>query len=195
MRLEDVNGELTSDSVKVASLFAESLRKIHLTHEGPDFCDAMKAEVERHVQDCSGEYSPKYMVEPEMGDSDPLVDTVDVTEVAAALRLCKGKSTPGEDGIPYSFLKRVPNCTLSTLADLFTACVTFGYFPKAWKSAIGVMLPKQGKDPKVVTNYRPISLLSTVGKLFEKVIVRRMQLHFGATNFFNKYQRAYLEKK
>ena len=105
MRLEDVNGELTSDSVKVASLFAESLRKIHVTHEGPDFCDTMKAEVERQVQDCSGEYSPKYMVEPEMGDSDPMVDTIDVTEVAAALRLCKGKCTPGDHGIPYSFLK------------------------------------------------------------------------------------------
>ena len=57
------------------------------------------------------------------------------------------------------------------------------------------MLPKPDKDRKVVTNYRPISLLNTMGKLFEKVIARRMHYQFSDTNFFNEYQRAYLKKK
>jgi hypothetical protein len=195
IRLTNVNGVLTSDSDQVASLFADSLRKIHVTHDGPQFCDTMKAEVEKHIEDCKCYYSPKYMVESESGDSDPLVDTIDVAEVEAALRLCKGNSAPGQDEIPYSFLKKVPHGALSALATLFTACMTFGYFPKAWKSAIGVLIPKPDKDPHIVTNYRPISLLSTTGKLFEKVIARRMHGHFRETDFFNKYQRAYLEKK
>jgi hypothetical protein len=145
-RVEDENGELTSDCDKVASLFAENLRKMHVTHNGPMFCDATKTEVERHVQDHIGDYSPRYTVESERGDSDPLVDIIDVAEVAAALKLCKSNSAPGPDGIPYSVLKMVPQCTLSDMAMLFTACVTFGYFPKIWKSATGVMLPKPGKD-------------------------------------------------
>ena len=155
----------------------------------------MKAEVDKHVLDCKGEYSPKYTVEAEKGDSDPLVDIIDVTEVAAALRLCKGTSAPGEDEISYSFLKQVPNSTLSALATLFTACVIFGFFPKTWKSAIGVMLPKPDKDTHVPTNYRPISLLNTMGKLLVKVIARRLRGRFRETDFFNKYQRAYLPKK
>lgn len=57
------------------------------------------------------------------------------------------------------------------------------------------MLPKPGKDPKVVTNYRPISLLNTLGKLFEKVIVRRMHEYLRERGFFNQFQRAYLEDK
>src|SRR6476469_9851054 len=189
------NGELTGDPDKVAGMFADSLRKIHVTHDGPEFCNTMKLEVESHVQNCNGEYRPNFMLTPELGDSEPLVDTVDVTEVTEALRLCKGTSAPGHDEIIYSILKKVPQCTLSALADLYTSCLTYGYFPKAWKSAIGIMLPKPEKEAKVVTNYRPISLLNTMGKLFEKVIARRIHCHFRETAFFNQYQRAYLEKK
>ena len=195
LRLTNEHGEQVSDSDKVAGMFAESLRKIHVTHNGPEFCDTMKSEVEMHVQSYSDEYRPNFTLKSEQGDSDPLVDMIDVTEVAAALRLVKGRSAPGQDEIPYAVLKKVPDCTLSDLAKLYTACLTFGYFPKAWKSAIGVMLPKPDKDAKIVTNYRPISLLNTMGKLFEKVIVRRMHAHFRETKFFNEYQRAYLEKK
>ena len=195
IRLKDENDEATSDSVKVASMFAESLKKIHVTHNGPEFCATMKSEVERQVQMCIGEYTPNYMPKAEAGDSDPLADTIDVAEMAGARKLCKSNTAPGQDEITYGILKKVPDCTLSLLADLYTACLTFGYFPKAWKSAIGVMLPKPNKDEKIVTNYRPISLLSTMGKLFEKIIARRMHSHFREIGFFNQYQRAYLEKK
>jgi hypothetical protein len=39
------------------------------------------------------------------------------------------------------------------------------------------MLQKLGKDPKSPQNLRPISLLSTIGKLFEKVILKIVQRH------------------
>ena len=80
IRLTNENNELTGDSDKVASLFADSLEKIHVTHTGPEFCDTMKLEVERQVQDHIDEYRPCFVPTSETGDSDPLVDTVDVTE-------------------------------------------------------------------------------------------------------------------
>ena len=61
-------------------------------------------------------------------------------------------------------LKRVPNKMLAVLAQLYTICLVVGYFPPCWKSAIGVMIVKPGKDGKVVSSYRPISLLKHSGK-------------------------------
>jgi hypothetical protein len=48
------------------------------------------------------------------------------------------------------------------------------YFPSAWKNARVVSILKPGKDPALPSSYRPISLLGTVGKLFEKNLLARL---------------------
>ena len=57
------------------------------------------------------------------------------------------------------------------------------------------MIPKPKKDSKDPSSYRPISLLSNIGKLFERVLATRMDLHLRESDFFNQWQRAYLKKK
>ena len=59
---------------------------------------------------------------------------------------------------------------LKCIADLFNYLLEVGYFPKAWKNAVGVMIPKPNKDPRLVGSYRPISLSRWLGKLLEKCI-------------------------
>lgn len=48
------------------------------------------------------------------------------------------------------------------------------YLPSIWKKAKIIMLPKLGKNPSIPTNYRPISLLPALEKLFEKIIYQRI---------------------
>jgi hypothetical protein len=49
-------------------------------------------------------------------------------------------------------------------------------------------LPKPGKDPKFLQNLSPISLLSTTGKLFEKVIVKIVQWYTEEGDLLNASQ-------
>jgi hypothetical protein len=188
-------GEVSADPGVVCDIFAKMLGKAHQTHTGPEFCGATKAEVDTHVVQHTASYVPCFTVHCEPGDTSHLADTVTTDEVSGALRLCKTKSSPGADGIPYTVLKRLPAFLLVVIARLYTACLIYGYFPLEWKQAVGVMLLKAKKDGKCPSNYRPISLLSTIGKLFEKIISRRMQAHFVEIGFFNDWQRAYLRKK
>jgi hypothetical protein len=51
-----------------------------------------------------------------------------------------------------------------------------------------VALLKPGKDPKFPQNIRPISLLSSMGKVFKKVIIEIVQRHIGERNLFNASQ-------
>jgi hypothetical protein len=48
-----------------------------------------------------------------------------------------------------------------------------------------ITIPKPGKDSKLPQNLRPISLLSTTGKLFEKFVLKIFQRHIGEKNLLN----------
>ncbi len=50
-----------------------------------------------------------------------------------------------------------------------------GYFPESWKISQIIMIPKHGKDDTKVNSYRPISLLPTLSKLFEKMLLQKLK--------------------
>jgi hypothetical protein len=62
------------------------------------------------------------------------------------------------------------------------------HFSNPWKEAKVIILPKPGKDFKFPQNLRPISLLSTTGKLFEKVILKIIQRHIEEKGLHNACQ-------
>ena len=81
----------------------------------------------------------------------------------------KGKNTaPGYDKIPMSIVKRLDWRT--HMLKLYNYCLANNYFPESWKSGIIITLPKPNTGNSLPENYRPITLLPTIGKIFEKII-------------------------
>ena len=70
-----------------------------------------------------------------------------------------------------------------------------GYIPTAWKLATLRMLLKPDKLPSLATSYRPISLMSSVMKLFERVIEQRLHSYLEDIGFINKYQSGFRQAK
>ncbi|CAM4518223.1 unnamed protein product, partial [Caretta caretta] len=97
----------------------------------------------------------------------------DFTPKEVLARLSKTKNTaPGKDGIRYSLLKkRDPGCLV--LATLFNQCKRFCWTPSSWKKAMTVLVYKKGErdDP---SNWRPISLCSTMYKLYASCLASRI---------------------
>jgi retron-type reverse transcriptase len=95
-------------------------------------------------------------------------------EVRGIIGTLKVKKAPGPDKIPNTALKLLPDKAVVALTAIINASLRFCHFPSRWKSANVIFIPKPGKDLLFPQNYRPISLLSNVGKVLEKVILTRL---------------------
>ena len=97
-------------------------------------------------------------------------------ETHALLTRTKNTSAPGSSGIGWELLKQGWSHIDDTLTAVFNACITLGYHPPTWKSAVVVVIPKPDKpDYTLPKAHRPISLLETMSKLLEKVIAQRFR--------------------
>ena len=79
-------------------------------------------------------------------------------------------------------LRNLSRNALKHLTQLFNHLLRLGHFPTIWKSAKVIPIPKPDKPHTDRNSYRPISLLSTLGKLFERIIAARL------TSFVQQHQ-------
>lgn len=66
-------------------------------------------------------------------------------------------------------------------ARMFSKCLSQGVFAEAWKTGELVLLKGDGRLAEDLKSYRPITLLSVLGKLFEKIIARRIMCDIANT--------------
>ena len=95
-------------------------------------------------------------------------------EVQEAIRGLRVSKAPGLNGILNRALKHLPQQAVSLLVLIFNAVLLTHHFPTAWKHARVISILKSGKDPALSSSYRPFSLLDTIGKLFEKILLARI---------------------
>ena len=109
--------------------------------------------------------------------------------------LKRGKA-PGPDTIHNKVLRLGTTTSLfHHLAKLFTSSIKLGYIPTAWKIATLLMLLKPEKLPSLTSSYRPISFISSIMKLFERVIEQRLLSHPEQIGFINKHQSGFRRAK
>ncbi|KAJ0181356.1 hypothetical protein K1T71_003441 [Dendrolimus kikuchii] len=101
------------------------------------------------------------------------IPEVDIGEIRTALGQLKNGRAPGDDGITTELLKAGGIPILKALAELFNSVILRGTVPRAWTKSAVVLFFKKG-DKTLLKNYRPISLLSHVYKLFSRVITNRL---------------------
>jgi hypothetical protein len=71
-------------------------------------------------------------------------------------------------------IQELPPSGQKTLLQLYNAVLRLEYWPTEFKLAWVIMTPKPGKQPTEVTSYRPISLLSIISKILEKLLLHRL---------------------
>jgi exonuclease III len=108
---------------------------------------------------------------------DGLMAPMGQEEIMTALSDAELVSSPGEDEVSTGLWKLAlaasPQLCL-LVSELFSACLRTSIFPSAWKVSVIVPLIKNEREERTMSNVRPISLQSCLGKLFTQVLALRL---------------------
>ena len=138
--------------------------------------------MERWVEHYSELYSRENVIVSSVLDSIvplPVMEELDTDptqeELCKAIDSLTCGKAPGNDGIPPDLIKRCKNTLLQPLLDILCQCWREGTLPQDMRDAKMFTLYKKKGDRSDCNNYRGISLLSIVGKLYARVVLMRLQ--------------------
>lgn len=107
----------------------------------------------------------------------------------------RGNTAPGYDNIRYKHLQLLHNKHPMLLTNLVKACLKYQLFPNLLKRANLSILLKPNKNPHITTAYRPLSLLSCLGKILEYFISIRIKHHLQTHQNLHPHQYGFREGK
>ena len=96
------------------------------------------------------------------------------------------------DPIPTSILKDNIDAVVDPITEIINTSICEGEVPKCFKHAIITpLLKKTTLDPNVLGHFRPVSNLSFISKILEKVVLHQLQEHLAKHNLLDDHQSAY----
>ena len=137
------NGFLLTDDAEKANVFDSYFASVFTSSNKPLYV------IDRSSSDNGIDFSPKVVYEA----------------------MCKAKHSysAGPDGLPSIMWVKLASVLALPVSILFAASYKLAVLPSAWRRACVLPHFKKG-NPSVVSNYRPISLTSTLGKVMEMII-------------------------
>lgn len=147
-----------------------------LRRSSPALSETLDERILNRLLDSLFPGQPINLVPPEIplaADEEDL--EVGIHELVRLIRKRPSKNTaPGPDNVKFSIWKKIPDIILRHLANLFTSCLRQGVFPKPWKRAMLVLIPKGSTSVPEEVKARPICLLDDIGKTLERIIADRI---------------------
>lgn len=113
------------------------------------------------------------LVDPNPTSSSFALLPTDPDEIVNIIGSLMENCSPGWDLITAKALKTVADLISPVLSDVFNRCLQSGIFPQALKKSIVQPIHKAG-DKSCVNNYRPISMLTSLSKVLERIINSRL---------------------
>lgn len=97
------------------------------------------------------------------------------TEIIKAMKGMGNGKSPGPDGYPIEFFKKIADKLSKILLDMFNDSFTRGSLPQTLTEALIILLVKPGKESTEYSSYPPISLLNSDAKIPAKVLARWLE--------------------
>lgn len=141
--------------------------------------------------------SNKFKIQLDRLNNEPVTTEFDeditLDEIKKAICCLRNGKSSSSDMISNEMIKNAVPSLLKPLHKLFNLVLKSGSFPKLWNESYLVLIHKKG-DKLDPVNYRGISITSNLGKLFNKILCRRIVKFMDNNNLISKNQIGFKEK-
>lgn len=120
--------------------------------------------------------------------NEDITDPAEISEIICIVRNLKNPKAPGLDEVNNILIKNLPPRGFEYLKFIINSCLKLQHFPKVWKHAKVIPIPKPGKPANEVSSYRPISLLSSISKILERIVLIRINDYLEENNIIPTQQ-------
>jgi hypothetical protein len=185
LQIIDDSGLIQSDEAKVFERWKRDFENLYNARDGNDFNDEFhdQAKIHKHLLELQQE-DPLYI------PNEQLNSNILLSEINNIIMRSKTKSSSGIDGIPYNVLK-FPE-VVTALHQLFQLVFDTSIIPSQWRKAvICPILKDSNSDARVPMNYRGISLLSCISKIYSSFINRRLTKYLNDNSILAEEQNGF----
>ncbi len=180
-KLNSFNGESSDDDIVSMHDFFEHFSRppIDNTENKFEFDSNHEAEIMNFFTKFYQHGAPDDCKNDEIRDI--LDSVISEEEIYAALRKLKYGKSPGLDGVPIDLFKSLDKELMPMLTKLFNYIVEMGNFPENWASGCINPVPKNS-SPEAADQFRRISVLPAVNKIFDTIVNTRFKFIEAAFN-------------
>lgn len=156
------NGKTFQKDEEKVKLFAEHYEKAFDYENNDEYDKDHENEVNKWYDKCFST----------MEEEDPMCKDEVKIEEDLYLSIINGSknSAPGKDHIPWKIIKQLSRKVHKHLIKIYQYCLDQKIFPSIWKEGVIITIPKTNLNHSRTANYRPITLLPVLGKIYEKII-------------------------
>ena len=117
------------------------------------------------------------------------IDSLTITddEIKLLLKNIDTSKATGPDNISAKMLKMCGDSLVAPIKIIFLNIIKTGIFPSQWKKANVTPVHKK-EDKQLVENYRPISLIPILSKIFERIVFKNLYNHLISNDLISKNQ-------
>jgi hypothetical protein len=121
--------------------------------------------------------------------STTLNSTITKEEIEKCITNLKNSKTPSPfDNILNEYIKSTKHLLMPVYCKLFNYILETGFIPQSWLNGIIIPIFKNKGDPKDPSNYRPITILSCLSKLFTSILNNRLTKFLNENNILDENQ-------
>jgi hypothetical protein len=175
--LVDEQTTYSTDEEK-AKAFSKKLSKTFNETTSKRFDENFKSQIDNYIE--SKEFINEY--------ADKKYYPITVKELDKELKKITSKPSLDSDLISNVILKRLHKEARMDMLNLFNSTLATSTIPKIWKQATLTMIIKKDADNSLIKSYRPISILSVIGKLCEKILIKRFVQYLESKNIMVAHQ-------